>query len=90
MSKDNNLREPFEAYLREHVREHQGLPYWCLALGLEGVAEKMGWEPPRKTSDANTILRNRYLKGHPWRILRVRVVVWYSRLMSWAAWPRNS
>lgn len=48
MSENNNL---IVAYLREHVRKHKGLPYWSLAMGIEGVMMEMGWTPPVRSSD---------------------------------------
>jgi hypothetical protein len=39
----NYTRQAIIDYLKEHVREYEGLPYWSLAMGLEGVLEGVGW-----------------------------------------------
>lgn len=58
---DNN---PIVDYLQEHVRKHEGLPYWALAMGVQGVLESMGWTPPESdrpsTKVASQMLKRRF------------------------------
>ena len=37
------MDNPIVDYLKEHVRNYEGLHYWSLAMGVQGVMERMGW-----------------------------------------------
>jgi hypothetical protein len=43
---DKIFDNPIIDYLKKHVRNHEGLPYWSLATGVQGVMMQMGWDPP--------------------------------------------
>ena len=48
MKGDHIQDNPVTDYLKEHVRNYEGLPYWSLAMGVQGVLMGMGWEPPKE------------------------------------------
>lgn len=57
-----------QKYLQQHIRNHEGLPFWSLELGIKGVLEQEGWSPP-KNRPGHYIHDPRYAYGHliiPW------------------------
>lgn len=48
MSTNDN---PIIDYLKRYVREYKGLPYWSLAMGIQGVIMGMGWATPEEVKD---------------------------------------
>ncbi len=48
---------PIVDYLKQHVKNHEGLPYWALAMGVTGVMESIGWTPPKSDKPQSEVAR---------------------------------